>query len=110
MPSGEPPRLIENRHVEPPIVLRRPRCASPEGATSHHQRIPYLVFADRALTKDARERTGSAETWLPERSDRRGILADDTQVLVYLTHKEDYAKMNEVYRRHFSKPYPNRGP
>lgn len=39
-----------------------------------------------------------------------GILADDTQVLGYLTHKEDYAKMNEVYRRHFSKPYPNRGP
>ena len=39
-----------------------------------------------------------------------GILADVTQVLVYLTHKEDYTKMNEVYRRHFSKPYPNRGP
>jgi enamine deaminase RidA (YjgF/YER057c/UK114 family) len=38
-----------------------------------------------------------------------GILADDTQVLGYLTHKEDYAKMNEVDRRHFSKPYPNRG-
>jgi 2-iminobutanoate/2-iminopropanoate deaminase len=39
-----------------------------------------------------------------------GILADVAQVLVYLTHREDYAKMNEVYRRHFSKPYPNRGP
>jgi len=37
-----------------------------------------------------------------------GTLADVTQVLVYLTGKEHFAKMNEVYRRYFSKPYPNR--
>ena len=37
-----------------------------------------------------------------------GTLADVTQVLVYLTGKEYFAKMNEVYRRYFSKPYPNR--
>src|SRR5215468_2086376 len=37
-----------------------------------------------------------------------GSLADVTQVLVYLTRKEDFAGMNEVYRRYFSKPYPNR--
>ena len=37
-----------------------------------------------------------------------GSLTDVTQVLVYLTGKEHFAKMNEVYRRYFSKPYPNR--
>jgi 2-iminobutanoate/2-iminopropanoate deaminase len=37
-----------------------------------------------------------------------GSLADVTQVLVYLTRKEDFAGMNEVYRRYFSRPYPNR--
>ena len=37
-----------------------------------------------------------------------GSLVDVTQVLVYLTRKEDFAKMNEVYRRYFTKPYPNR--
>ena len=37
-----------------------------------------------------------------------GSLADVTQVLVYLTAKEHFAKMNEVYRRYFSKPFPNR--
>ena len=37
-----------------------------------------------------------------------GTLADVTQVLVYLTGKEHFAKMNEVYRRYFSKPFPNR--
>ncbi|MEA2781258.1 MAG: 2-iminobutanoate/2-iminopropanoate deaminase [Rhodospirillaceae bacterium] len=37
-----------------------------------------------------------------------GSLADVTQVLVYLTRKEDFAGMNEVYRRYFSKPFPNR--
>lgn len=37
-----------------------------------------------------------------------GSLADVTQVLVYLTGKEHFAKMNEVYRRYFSKPFPNR--
>jgi enamine deaminase RidA (YjgF/YER057c/UK114 family) len=37
-----------------------------------------------------------------------GSLADVTQVLVYLMRKEDFAGMNAVYRRYFSKPYPNR--
>jgi len=37
-----------------------------------------------------------------------GALTDVTQVLVYLTGKEHFAKMNEVYRRYFSKPFPNR--
>ncbi|HEY1384711.1 MAG TPA: RidA family protein [Dongiaceae bacterium] len=37
-----------------------------------------------------------------------GGLGDVTQVLVYLTRKEDFAGMNAVYRRYFSKPYPNR--
>jgi enamine deaminase RidA (YjgF/YER057c/UK114 family) len=37
-----------------------------------------------------------------------GSLADVTQVLVYLMRKEDFAGMNVVYRRYFSKPYPNR--
>ena len=35
-----------------------------------------------------------------------GILADDTQVLVYLTHKEDYAKMNEVVPPPFLQAIP----
>ncbi len=58
MPSGEPPRPIENRHVEPPIALRWRRRASPEGAISHGQRIPHLVFADRAPARDAQEWPG----------------------------------------------------
>jgi enamine deaminase RidA (YjgF/YER057c/UK114 family) len=37
-----------------------------------------------------------------------GSLTDVTQVLVYLTGKEHFAKMNEVYRRYFAKPFPNR--
>jgi 2-iminobutanoate/2-iminopropanoate deaminase len=37
-----------------------------------------------------------------------GSLDDVTQVLVYLTGKEHFAKMNEVYRRYFAKPFPNR--
>ena len=37
-----------------------------------------------------------------------GKLDDVTQVLVYLTGKEHFAGMNEIYRKHFSKPYPNR--
>jgi enamine deaminase RidA (YjgF/YER057c/UK114 family) len=37
-----------------------------------------------------------------------GTLDDVTQVLVYLTRKEDFQGMNAVYRRYFSKPYPNR--
>jgi 2-iminobutanoate/2-iminopropanoate deaminase len=37
-----------------------------------------------------------------------GTLDDVTQVLVYLTGKEHFQGMNAVYRRYFSKPYPNR--
>src|SRR5687768_6046987 len=37
-----------------------------------------------------------------------GTLDDVTQVLVYLTRKDDFQGMNAVYRRYFSKPYPNR--
>ena len=37
-----------------------------------------------------------------------GKLDDVTQVVVYLTGKEHFAGMNEIYRKHFSKPYPNR--
>ena len=37
-----------------------------------------------------------------------GSLDDVTQVLIYLTNKEDFQGMNAVYRRYFSKPFPNR--
>jgi len=37
-----------------------------------------------------------------------GTLDDVTQVIVYLTRKEDFQNMNAVYRRYFKKPYPNR--
>ena len=37
-----------------------------------------------------------------------GSLDDVTQVLIYLTNKEDFQGMNAVYRRYFSKPCPNR--
>jgi 2-iminobutanoate/2-iminopropanoate deaminase len=37
-----------------------------------------------------------------------GTLEDVTQVLVYLTGKDHFQGMNTVYRRYFSKPYPNR--
>jgi enamine deaminase RidA (YjgF/YER057c/UK114 family) len=37
-----------------------------------------------------------------------GTLDDVTQVLVYLTRKEDFPGMNAVYRRFFAKPFPNR--
>jgi 2-iminobutanoate/2-iminopropanoate deaminase len=37
-----------------------------------------------------------------------GTLEDVTQVLVYLTDKTAFQGMNEVYRRYFKKPYPNR--
>ena len=37
-----------------------------------------------------------------------GALDDVTQVLVYLTRKEDFQGMNTVYRRYFGKPFPNR--
>jgi enamine deaminase RidA (YjgF/YER057c/UK114 family) len=37
-----------------------------------------------------------------------GSMADVTQVLVYLPDPTDFPGMNEVYRRHFPQPYPNR--
>ncbi|MBV8564190.1 MAG: RidA family protein [Methylobacteriaceae bacterium] len=37
-----------------------------------------------------------------------GTLDDVTQVLVYLTRKDDFQGMNAVYRRYFGKPFPNR--
>ena len=37
-----------------------------------------------------------------------GTLEDVTQVIVYLTGKEHFNGMNVVYRRHFSRPFPNR--
>jgi 2-iminobutanoate/2-iminopropanoate deaminase len=37
-----------------------------------------------------------------------GSLADVAQVLVYLPDPADFAGMNEVYRRYFTPPYPNR--
>lgn len=37
-----------------------------------------------------------------------GTLEDVTQVLVYLTGRAAFQGMNEVYRRYFKKPYPNR--
>ena len=37
-----------------------------------------------------------------------GTLEDVTQVLVYLTDPAAFPGMNEVYRRFFSQPYPNR--
>jgi 2-iminobutanoate/2-iminopropanoate deaminase len=37
-----------------------------------------------------------------------GTLEDVTQVLVYLTSKDDFATMNAVYRRYFAEPFPNR--
>jgi enamine deaminase RidA (YjgF/YER057c/UK114 family) len=37
-----------------------------------------------------------------------GSLADIAQVLVYLPDPADFAAMNEVYRRYFTPPYPNR--
>ena len=37
-----------------------------------------------------------------------GTLEDVTQVLVYLTDPAVFQGMNEVYRRYFMPPYPNR--
>ena len=37
-----------------------------------------------------------------------GSMADVTQVLVYLPDAADFPGMNEVYRRSFPQPYPNR--
>ena len=37
-----------------------------------------------------------------------GSLDDVTQVLIYLTNKEDFQGMTAVYRRYFSKHFPNR--
>lgn len=37
-----------------------------------------------------------------------GSLDDVTQVQIFLTRAEDFAVVNEVYRRYFRAPYPNR--
>ncbi len=37
-----------------------------------------------------------------------GTMDDVTQVQVYLTSKEYFPGMNEVYKTYFSQPYPNR--
>lgn len=37
-----------------------------------------------------------------------GGMANVTQILIYLTDLDDMEKLNEVYKRSFSKPYPNR--
>jgi len=37
-----------------------------------------------------------------------GTMDDVTQVQVYLTSKEYFSGMNEVYRTFFNEPYPNR--
>lgn len=56
----------------------------------------------------------AAQTHLTLRNLKRSIEAaggtmdDIAQVLVYLTDKEDFAGMNEVYRAYFNAPYPNR--
>ena len=38
-----------------------------------------------------------------------GSMQDVTMIQVYLTDPADYAAMNEVYAKHFTAPYPNRG-
>mgnify|MGYP003551339439 CR=1 FL=1 len=37
-----------------------------------------------------------------------GTLADVAQVMIYLVHSTDFARMNEVYKEYFSPPYPSR--
>jgi 2-iminobutanoate/2-iminopropanoate deaminase len=75
-----------------------------------------LYTAQIPITADGKIETGDIEKQADLTFDNLkktveaagGTLADVTQVLVYLTGKEHFAKMNEVYRRYFSKPYPNR--
>jgi 2-iminobutanoate/2-iminopropanoate deaminase len=75
-----------------------------------------LYTAQIPITADGKIETGTIEKQADLTFDNLkktveaagGTLADVTQVLVYLTGKEHFAKMNEVYRRYFSKPYPNR--
>lgn len=38
-----------------------------------------------------------------------GSMKDVTMITVYMTDPADYAAMNEVYAKHFTAPYPNRG-
>lgn len=40
--------------------------------------------------------------------DAGGSLEDIVQVMIYLTDIRDTPKMNEVWKKYFSKPYPNR--
>ncbi len=37
-----------------------------------------------------------------------GTLADVTQIQVFITDKENFQGMNEIYRTFFEPPYPNR--
>ena len=37
-----------------------------------------------------------------------GTLADVAQVIIYLTRKSDFDKMNDVYTEFFQQPYPSR--
>jgi 2-iminobutanoate/2-iminopropanoate deaminase len=75
-----------------------------------------LYTAQIPITADGKIESGSIEKQADLTFDNLkktleaagGTLADVTQVLVYLTGKEHFVKMNEVYRRYFSKPYPNR--
>jgi enamine deaminase RidA (YjgF/YER057c/UK114 family) len=75
-----------------------------------------LYTAQIPITADGKIESGSIEKQADLTLDNLkktleaagGTLADVTQVLVYLTGKEHFIKMNEVYRRYFSKPYPNR--
>jgi len=40
--------------------------------------------------------------------DAGGSLKDIVQVMIYLTDIRDTPKMNEIWNKYFSKPYPNR--
>jgi 2-iminobutanoate/2-iminopropanoate deaminase len=75
-----------------------------------------LYTAQIPIYPDGRIETGSIEKQADLTFDNLkktlaaagGTMDDVTQVLVYLTGKEHFVKMNEVYRRYFSKPFPNR--
>ena len=68
------------------------------------------IRADGSIeTGDIAKQADLTFTNLRRTLEAAGVKLDDvTQVLVYLTGKEHFAGMNEVYRKHFSKPYPNR--
>lgn len=65
--------------------------------------------AGQLLGTDIREQTAQCLRNLARTLAAAGATTDDvTQVVVFLTHPEDVAGMNEVYREHFAPPYPNR--